>query len=130
MGYTDTGVVSGIHGISQWTSLTSLEQVLVLDGAAVFDIEKPWTWADAAPADEACAARLHSLAFPRPSRSTAFNRRAQAGCHGATHHVVLARAATIEPVLTDSARDGGGGQAPGATSGMPSTRAASARRRS
>jgi hypothetical protein len=82
MGYTDTGLVSGIRGISHWTSLTSPEQILVLDGAAVFDIEKPWTWADVAPADEACAARLHSLAFPFPSRSTAFNRRAQAGCHG------------------------------------------------
>ncbi len=40
MDYTATGVVSGIYGISHWTSLTSLEQVLVLDGAAVFDLEK------------------------------------------------------------------------------------------
>jgi branched-chain amino acid transport system substrate-binding protein len=41
MDYTDTGVVSGIYGVSKWTSLTKLDQVTVLDGAAVFDLEKP-----------------------------------------------------------------------------------------
>ena len=40
MDYTATGVVSGIYGISHWTSLTNIEQVLTLDGAAVFDLEK------------------------------------------------------------------------------------------
>ena len=38
--YTDTGVVSGIYGISRWTSLTSIEQVLLVDGAAVLELAK------------------------------------------------------------------------------------------
>jgi ABC-type branched-subunit amino acid transport system substrate-binding protein len=41
MDYTDTGVVSGIYGVSKWNSLTNIEQVLTLDGAAVFELEKP-----------------------------------------------------------------------------------------
>lgn len=39
MDYTSTGVVSGIYGIFKWTSLTKLEQVTVLDGKAVFNLE-------------------------------------------------------------------------------------------
>jgi ABC-type branched-subunit amino acid transport system substrate-binding protein len=37
--WTDTGVVSGIFGVFEWTSLTTLEQVTVLDGTAVFELE-------------------------------------------------------------------------------------------
>lgn len=40
MDYTATGVVSGIYGIFKWTSLSKLDSVVTLDGAAVFDLEK------------------------------------------------------------------------------------------
>jgi ABC-type branched-subunit amino acid transport system substrate-binding protein len=40
MDYTATGVVSGIYGIFKWTSLSKLDAVTTLDGAAVFDLEK------------------------------------------------------------------------------------------
>jgi ABC-type branched-subunit amino acid transport system substrate-binding protein len=40
MDYTATGVVSGIYGIFKWTSLTQLDSVTTLDGAAVFALEK------------------------------------------------------------------------------------------
>jgi ABC-type branched-subunit amino acid transport system substrate-binding protein len=40
MDYTATGVVSGIYGIFKWTSLSKLESVTTLDGAAVFALEK------------------------------------------------------------------------------------------
>lgn len=40
MDYADTGVVSGIYGIFNWTSPSTLERVATLDGAAVFDLEK------------------------------------------------------------------------------------------
>jgi ABC-type branched-subunit amino acid transport system substrate-binding protein len=40
MDYTDTGVVSGIYSIFKWTSLSNLEPVTTLDGAAVFELEK------------------------------------------------------------------------------------------
>ena len=40
MDYTDTGVVSGIYSIFKWSSLSQLDTVTTLDGAAVFALEK------------------------------------------------------------------------------------------
>jgi ABC-type branched-subunit amino acid transport system substrate-binding protein len=38
--YTETGVVSGAFGMFEWTSLDNLEQVLILDGKEILDLDK------------------------------------------------------------------------------------------
>ena len=40
MEYTDTGVVSGIFGIFEWTDLETLEQVGTVDGATVLELDQ------------------------------------------------------------------------------------------
>jgi hypothetical protein len=76
MDYAATGVVSGIYGIFRWTSLSKLESLTTLDGAAVFALEKNWGQADRTTRADEAGSPLH--------------RRAQGSgilVHGANWHV-------------------------------------------